>query len=162
MRKISILFVVLAMLTLTNTRALAQKQSEPKELAKELVGVWKFEAMEVKLLKPEEQLSGEEEYMYGMTKSMVPMLSQNLSNMSYTFTPDGIYKTITNTLYGKPVERNGTWKVEKSTLTLTPNTPSQDDPIQILEASLKDQHLSLTEKRQGEQKAFLVFLKFIR
>lgn len=160
-QKLSAFIAICAMLLIATHNAHAQKKPKLKGLAKELLGTWKFETMEVMLLTTEDKLTEEQKQQYDMAKAMMPMIAQSMKGkMTYTFNADGTYKSINEGEDGSPTETTGKWKLDKNMLTTTPDTPSPDSSAENAEVSIKDKMLNLTMKKEGE--AMGAVLKFVK
>jgi hypothetical protein len=164
-QRIYTLFAVCMMLTIACLDAQAQKkpkQPKLKGLAKELVGVWKFEDVKIVLLVPEDKLTEEQKQNYQMAQAMIPMLAETLKGkMTYYIQADGTFKRVEAGEDANTKETTGKWKLDKNLLTLTPDEPTDANPVQTSEINTLNKALELKlVQKVGE--AMTPILKFVR
>jgi hypothetical protein len=126
----------------------AQKKPKLKGLAKELIGTWKSESMEVILFIAEDKLTEDQKKEYQKVKVMMPIVSQIMKDMqTYTFNADGTYKTAGEGKNGLE-EKFGKWKLDKNILVTTlDNISDSEDKREIF---IKDKMLNIILKKEGE------------
>jgi hypothetical protein len=145
---IYLFLAIFVMLMIASNGVNAQKKPKLKGLAKELIGTWKLESMEIILFTTENKLTEDQKKEYQKVKAIMPLASQAMKGMeSYTFNADGTYKIVGEGKNGLE-EKIGKWKLEKNILITTlDNVNDSEDKREIF---IKEKKLNFILKKEGE------------
>jgi hypothetical protein len=147
-QKTYMFLAIFVILMIASNGVNAQKKPKLKGLAKELVGTWKSESMEVILFIAEDKLTEAQKKEYQKVKAIMPFVSQATKGLeTYIFNADGTHKIVGEGRNGLE-EKTGKWKIEKNILITTlDNVNDSEDKREIF---IKEKTLHFIMKKEGE------------
>ena len=155
MRNIFAPFLLCFMLFLSITEAQAQKKSKPKGLAKELLGVWKLDDLDMKF--DSTKATDEQKSQFAMIQAMMDMMkAQMKGSVTFNFKADGSYTFIEKE---KGEETTGKWTLAADKLTMTPDKADAEKP-ESMKIAIANKILSLFASKEGEPTSTV--MKFTR
>lgn len=150
MKNISKLALALfcAIFLLSIADAQAQKKPKLKGLAKEIIGEWTLDDLEVKL--DESKADSAQKGQFAMMEMMMKVMKQEMrGKLGFTFKTDGTY-TRKAERSGETKEDNGTWTMEGNKLALKPEVFESNMPDFLLVSMVnKKLHLEAPPKKNA-------------
>lgn len=153
------LALICAMLLVSISDAQAQKKPKLKGLAKQMIGTWSFDDLDIKL--DESKADDKMKQQFPMFKSMMGAEKDQMKGkVSFTFNADGTYINKSTLSDGKIDEKKGTWVMEGSNLNLKPEVEQNDMP-KSFKTSFVDKKLQL-EAPFKEAAPIIMIMKLVK
>ena len=148
-------FALCALLFLAVTEAEAQKKPKLKGLAKELLGVWKLDDLDMKF--DSTKANDEQKSQFAMIQAMMGMMkAQMKGSITFNFKADGSYTSVEKEKEG---ETTGKWTLAADKLTMIPDKADAEKP-ESMKIAIANKILSLFASKEGEPTSMI--MKFIR